>query len=66
VGIGCPPDFSLLSVVQDFSLVESRSFLGGGWGILSAELVINPDEVGKKESEQDSPHYDPEKIIIPR
>jgi hypothetical protein len=53
-------------VVQDLSLIISRPLLGGGWGILFAELVINPDEVGKKKSKQDGPDDDPEKVIIPR
>jgi hypothetical protein len=59
-----PPALFLLSVVQDFSLVESRPFLGGGLGVLFAKLVINPDKVGKKQSEQDGPDNDPEKVII--
>jgi len=57
--------FFPLSVVQDFSLIKSRLLLGGGWGVLFAEPVINPDEVGKKKSKQDGPDNDPEKVIIP-
>ena len=52
-------------MVQNFSLIESCPFLGGRWGVLFAELVINPDEVGKKKSKQDGPDNDPKKVIIP-
>jgi hypothetical protein len=56
----------LLSVLQDFRLVERRPLPRGGLGFLFAEFVIDPDEVGKKEPEKDGPHDYPEKIIIPR
>lgn len=49
---------------QDLSLVVSRPFLGGGFGALFAELVIDPDEVSKQQSEEDRPDYDPEKVVI--
>jgi hypothetical protein len=56
--------FFPLSAMQDFSLIISRPLLRGGWGVLFAELVVNPDEVGKKKSKQDGPYNDPEKVII--
>jgi hypothetical protein len=55
---------SLLRVLQDFLLVESRPFLGGGFRFLFAELVIDPDEVGKKKSKKDRPNHYPEKVVI--
>ncbi len=60
-----PSAFLLLSVAQDFSWIKSRPLLGGGWGVLLAEPVINQDEVGEKESKQGGPDNDPEKVIIP-
>ena len=51
-------------MLQDLSLVVSRPFLGGGLGALFAELVVDPDEFSKQQSEKDGPDYDPEKVVI--
>jgi hypothetical protein len=60
------PALFLLRVFQDFRLVERRPFSGGGVGFLFAELVIDPDEVGKKEPKKDGPNDYPKKVVIPR
>ena len=52
-------------MLQDFLLVVRRPFLrSGGFGAFFAELVIDPDKVSKKQSKEDRPDYDPEKVVI--
>jgi hypothetical protein len=51
-------------MLQDLPLVVRRAFLGGGFGVFFAELVIDPDKVSKKQSKEDRPDYDPEKVVI--
>lgn len=54
-------------MLQDFLLVVNRPFPGSrSFGASFAELVINPDEVSKEQTEKNRPDYDPEKIIITR
>ena len=52
-------------MLQDLAVAVSRPFLGSGFGAFFAELVIDPDEVSKQQSEEDRPDYDPEKVVIP-
>lgn len=66
MGIGITWFLFLLGVLQDFSMVEGRPLPGGGLAVLFAELVIDPDKVGEKESKKDCPNNYPEKIVISR
>ena len=51
-------------MLQEIPPVVSRLFLGGLFRVFLAELVINPNKLGKKQSEEYDPDDDPEKVVI--
>jgi hypothetical protein len=51
-------------MLQEIPLVVSRPFLVGLFRVFLAELVINPNKVGKKQSEEYDPDDDPEKVVV--